>query len=142
MKIFKRNNKQRGFSLVEAVLTVLILAIGFMGSLVVTQNITLNALNSNKNIVGVQLANEKLETIMADKQFRGFSYVDNSHYIIESLTPPYNGYSRSVNIVEVQPADLLTPMTGSGIKKVIVTVVWGSLSHQKTVVTGMVSKYN
>lgn len=132
----------KGFTLLEAVLSVVILGIGFLTTMMLIENISISAINSDRNIVSAQLANEKLETILADKKFRGFSYVDNSHYPAESLTGPYAGYKRKVFVSEVQSGDLFTPMPGSGIKRVLVTVFWGSTPAEQVNVTGMVSKYN
>ena len=139
-KQMRTNNK--GFSLLEAVLTVMILAIGFFSTTVLISNISISAITTDQNIIGTQLANEKVESIIADKKFFGFSYVDNSHYPAETLSGDYLGYRRSVAIAEVQAGDLFTPAAGSGIKKVLVTVSWGDTAAQQVKVTGMVSKYN
>ena len=135
-----RNNN--GFSLLEAVFTVLILSIGFYASLFLTSNILVTAQISDQNIIGTELANNKTELIMADKKFKGYTYVDNTNYTSESLAEPFAGYSRSVSVVEVQGSDLTTPLSGSGLKRVNVTVSWGSEPSQQVTVTSIVSKYN
>jgi type II secretory pathway pseudopilin PulG len=135
-------NDKKGFTLLEAVLAVLILGIGFFSTMLLIENISISTINTDRNIVSTQLANEKIETIIADKKFKGFSYVDNSHYPTETLSGPYTGYKRKVFISEVQPGDLFTPMPGSGIKRVLVTVYWGNTAAEQVTITGMVSKYN
>lgn len=131
-----------GFSLLEAVLAVLILAVGFFSSTLLISSISISAISTDQSIIGTQLASVKVESIVADKQFLGFSYVDNSHYPLEVLMGDYQGYKRIVAIAEVQEGDLLTPLPGSGIKKVLVTVIWGTQPSQQVTVAGMVSKYN
>ena len=138
----KKTKNNRGFSLLEAVLAVMILAVGFFSTTILISNISISAISSDQNIIGTQLANEKVESILADKKFLGFSYVDNSHYPLEILTGDYSGYQRNVSVAEVQPGDLMTPSPGSGIKKISVTVSWGSAAWQQVKVSGMVSKYN
>lgn len=138
----KNIKDKKGFTLLEAVLAVLILGIGFFSSMLLIENISISTINTDRNIVSAQLANEKIETIIADKKFKGFSYVDTANYPMETLAGPYAGYKRKVFVSEVQPGDLFTPMPGSGIKRVLVTVFWGSTAAEQVTITGMVSKYN
>ena len=67
------------------------------------------------------LAIEKMEEIIADRHssLRGYSYLDTANYPDESLS---GGYSRSVTFTEVSSTDLSTEQSGSGYKKISVTV--------------------
>ncbi|MBF0104168.1 MAG: prepilin-type N-terminal cleavage/methylation domain-containing protein [Deltaproteobacteria bacterium] len=134
-----KNN--RGFSLMESLLSVVILSIIVMGGLGVTQGSLSRSVNREMSVVASQLANEKVESILADNQFVGYSYIveDSQTYAAETLTGDFEGYIRIVTITEVSASDLTTPEEGSGIKKVDVVVRWGTEDNQKVMVSTLVA---
>ena len=132
----------RGFTLIEAVLTTVLLGLGLGGSLTLLQTATVSSLENDTRITASQLAHEKIETIIAEKTFRGYAWADNANYPAEILNPPYSSYSRATNITEVDPADLTTPQAGSGIKRVDVTVTWGLENFQSITVSTVVGDYS
>lgn len=136
-KWFKNLAKnQKGFSMIETVLTSMILAVGLVGGLLVFQNASANTLYSDFTTIATQSANEKLEEVMADKEFSGYAIVTEANYPSENLSTPYE-MTRTVSVLEVSASDLVTPDSGSGLKKVDVSVCWGdcSSSHTATVST-------
>lgn len=133
---------KRGFALIENILASTILATGLLAGLVTMQNASINTLNGDMNTIATQLASEKLEMILADKQYQGYEYLDGeSTYTNETLSGAYNGYTRSVSITEVDATDLVTPSPGSGIKKVDVHVDWGQKDYQNVTVSTLVADY-
>lgn len=115
---------QKGFTFIESILTTLVLSMGLWGTMALFQNATSHVSTSNWQVIATQLANEKLENIIADKKFQGYNIIDSTNYPNETLNAPYQGVQRNVTIVEVSPADFSTPEPNSGYKLVTVEVVW------------------
>ena len=133
---------QRGFSLIEAVLTITLLAIGFAGGLALFTNSTDNSLLKDYRVIASQLASEKLELIILDKTFQGYDYVDAVNYPDEDLADPYDNFTRTVTVEEVQSADLTTPEANSGYKRVDVQVTWGAETYQTITVSTVLTEYS
>ena len=132
---------QKGFSLMESILTTVVLAFGFMGGMTVLENATANTLQTDFMTISTEYANEKLESIMADKEFIGFNEITEDNYPAEVLDDAYS-LNRSVTVTEVSSSDLETPQSGSGLKKVEVTVSWGSGStNESSTVSTLVANY-
>lgn len=136
---------QMGIALLESILATTLLSIGLTGGLFLMQNATRAGVITDYSIIASQFANEKLETIIADKSLTASKYtgITNSNYPNESIT--YGGiagaFVRKVAITEVSPSDLTTPQTGSGMKKVDVTVEWNNNTAQKILVSTLVAEY-
>lgn len=139
--LLKKLRSNKGFSLLEGVLSTALIGMLMTGATLVMQNSTLNTMNGDMNTIATQLANEKLENIIADKEFLGYAHLDQStNYPDETMSGVYQGYERSVDIYEVDPADLTTPMIGSGIKRVEVKVIWGTEAYQKVKISTVFSE--
>ena len=132
---------QRGFSILENMLSMVIVAAGLVGGMVTLQNASLNSMHSDRGSIATQLANEKIETILADKQFNGYDTLTNLAYGSESFSGELGGFTRSVNIYEVSADDLTTPTEGSGLKRVEVIVNWEDQNEQQIHVSTLVSSY-
>ena len=136
---------QMGIALLESILATTLLSIGLTGGLFLMQNATRTSVSTDYNVIASQFANEKLETIIADKALTATKYagVINANYPNESIT--YGGISgafvRKVVITEVNTSDLTTTQAGSGMKKVDVTVEWNNNSAQKILVSTLVTDY-
>lgn len=138
-QILKHNG---GFSLLETILTTTILGVGLIAGMITLQNATLNTMNGDMTTVATQLANEKIDLIMADKQYLGFSHLDaDDNYPTEELSGAYAGFTRNVIIVEVNKDDLSTPEANTGVKKIHVSVGWGNKPEQTVHVSTLVADY-
>lgn len=137
----KKILNQKGFTILESILTTALVAVGLMGGMLTMQNATLNTVNGDMNTVATQLASEKVDVIMADKSYNGYEFVSAENYPTEDLTAPYN-MDRTVTVTEVNAEDLNTPEIGSGVKKVAVTVSWGEKDNQSVTMISLVSNYN
>jgi type II secretory pathway pseudopilin PulG len=134
------NNK--AFTLIETILTTLLLGIGLMGSLSLLQSSTATSFENNARVTGSQLAQEKLEAVIADKTFKGYSAINTASYPAELPLPtPYNKYNRTTTVTEVSGSDLQTAQAGSGFKKVDVAVSWGNQGYETVTVSTLVSNY-
>ncbi|MDO8518977.1 MAG: prepilin-type N-terminal cleavage/methylation domain-containing protein [Deltaproteobacteria bacterium] len=132
---------KKGFSLIEAILTITLLSLGLAGGLTLFQNSTDNSLMKDNRVIASQLASEKLESIILDKTFQGYDFIDETNYPDEDLADPFDAFSRSVIIEEVQAADLTTPEVGSGYKRIDVQVTWGVEGYQTITVSTVLTDY-
>lgn len=139
-KMLKRLRQTQGFTILESILAATILSVGLMGGMMVMQNSLVNTVNGDMNTVATQLAAEKVDSILADSQYRGYDYLEaDTNYPLESLTGNYSGFKRTVSITEVNSEDLSTPEEGSGIKQVVVTVNWGAHDSQQIAMCTLVA---
>ena len=130
----------KGFSLLEAVLAMTILAIGLVTGLSVLSNVVATSVDQEIHIIASQKASEQIEIILADRQFRGYDYVTTNNYHAEVLSGSYN-LTKNVTITEVSSSDLVTPQINSGAKKVDVQVSWGTGAYQQVLLTTLVVDY-
>lgn len=126
----ERKKNQKGFTLIETVLSILVLSIAMGGTLLLFQNATSHSVDSDYRVIAAQLANEKIESIIADKALQGYDSIIEGNYPDETLTGAFNGIQRIVTITEVDPNDLNTAQADSGYKRVRVTVTWGGGAAQ------------
>lgn len=134
----KKIRDQKGFSLLENMLAATILAFALLGGMTVMQNATANTVNGDLGTIATEHANEKIEMVIADKTYSGYDYLDTDNYPVEEDVGIYE-MTRTVTITEVDPDDLTTSMEGSGVKKVEVSVVWGSAAYQTVSISTLVS---
>ncbi len=142
MKLFvKKLHNQKGFTFIEAILTSVLLAFGLTGGYAMMQNSINYSMGNDYLVMGSQLANEKLQMVIADKTFESYSDVIQDNYTQESLSGAYQGFTRTTTVTEVDPADLTTPQADSGYKKVEVTVSWGNNSGERVQVSTMLADH-
>lgn len=130
---------QKGFTILENIMATVILGVGLLGGMMTMQNATLNTVRHDMATLATLLANEKIESILADNSLMGYDQVDSGSYPAENLQQAY-GMSRQVEVIEVSQDDLETEEEGSGLKKIAVTVSWGNSASQRVVVTTLVAQ--
>lgn len=135
-------HNEGGFTLIEAILTVVLLSFGLVGGLTLFRNVTDNSLSKNNQVIASALAGEKLESILLDKTAQGYGFILQANYPDEQMAAPNQTFTRSVTIQEVQAADLTTPQVGSGYKRIDVQVTWGVQNFQTITVSTVVSNYS
>jgi type II secretory pathway pseudopilin PulG len=127
LKWFKNN---KGISLIESTLAIVIVSTALLAGLSLLQGNVIASVQYEKTTIASHLANEKLEGILADKEFLGYSYATNtSNYPTEILSDDFTGFTREVIITEVDATDLTTPQTGSGLNKIDIVVTWSNNSQ-------------
>lgn len=129
---------QRGFGLLEVVLSTMILSVGLLGGFMVIQNATARSVQGDMNTLATGLANDKMEDVLADKEFKGYGYLEAENYPAEDLD---HGFTRIVDVVEVDPQDLQTPVSGSGLKRIEVTVDWGDEAAETVKISTLLTDY-
>jgi len=104
------NNK--GFSLIEILVAIIILSIGFLGTILLTTGIIRGNQVSNKVTTATTLAKNKMEDI------NRLGYSNTVSETRAFLSSPYNNYERKVTVVDNSPATKM--------KTVTVEVYWES----------------
>ncbi|MDP2600613.1 MAG: prepilin-type N-terminal cleavage/methylation domain-containing protein [Deltaproteobacteria bacterium] len=118
--------RTKGFTLIEVIITLSVLAGGVMGVLTLYQRNIEQAARMEQTLIATQLAQEKLEQIIHDKKYQNYAYINTTNYpaLPEDMgLQGFNGYTRTTTITEVSAANLTTPQNGTGYKKITVTVL-------------------
>ncbi|MDX2115855.1 MAG: prepilin-type N-terminal cleavage/methylation domain-containing protein [Planctomycetota bacterium] len=118
-----RERTRRGFTLVETIAVLVVLAVFVPPALLAVRDSAVRSVSATLVSRARWLATEKLEDIIADRHSttRGYAYVDESSYPDEPAVADSPQFSRSVSVVETG-ADLLS--AGAGYKRIAVTVSW------------------
>lgn len=120
--------KTKGFTLIEVILVIVVLAIAIPGLISAVSFMTARQVNTVGATIAADLAQEKMEEIMGDRMnaARGYAYVVNANYAAETpMAAPFGNYNRTVNIICVTAADLnplVPPACPTDFKRIQVTV--------------------
>jgi len=137
-----RTEKNKGgFTLIEIVITLVVLSIAALGVLSV---FTVGISRSTDPLIlnqATQLAQEKMDSIVGDRQALGFSAITTAAYPAEAAVTGFPNYSRSVNVICVAPADLNADAgCPQNYKQVTVTVSWNA-GAETVAVTGLFANF-
>lgn len=128
----------QGFTLVELVLTLTLISVGLFGLLTTFEAANRGAIQGQVHQAAIYLGQERLESITADKRFRGYGFIVAGNYPpTENVPVGTHRYTRILSIREVSGADLSTTMEDSGYKRIDVTVSWG-VGIQNQIVLSMI----
>lgn len=110
--------------MIEAVLTLTLLAGGVMGILTLFHRNVSEANEMENTLTATYLAQERIEQIIQDKEYRLYNYIVTANYAAtENLaTQGFPGFTRTTSIFEVSPNNLSTPQNGTNYKRITVTV--------------------
>ncbi len=111
--------------MIELVFTIVLVALAFPPLLNVFVHTGRSSARPDLQVAAMNLAREKMEILAADKftPARGYAYLTAANYPDET---PVTGFlfNRSVAFTDVASSDLSTAQSGSGYRKVVVTVSW------------------
>lgn len=121
---------EKGFSLIELVIVIVILGIASVGLMTVFSTGTKKSADPLLENQALQLAQEKLDIVIADRMnaARGFAYITGASYPAENAAAlGFPGFSRATTVFCVTAAALntssgLAPPCASGYTHVTVTV--------------------
>jgi len=133
--------KSRGFTIIELLLTIIIISVGLMGIMALFENATRGAGQADLNIIASTLARDKLEQVVSDKVAYGYANLNDTNYPDETFSSEFSPYSRNTAITEVAGNDLVTPEVGSGYKRVDVTVWWGAGGADRVIIPTVLADY-
>lgn len=118
-----KHHRQRAFTLIEAIISIVVLSISVPPMFWAIRQAHINRVNPEMISRARWLATEKIETIIADRHSstRGYTYLVTGNYPAESSITGFPGFTRSVSFTETT-VNLST--AGTGYMKVTVTVGW------------------
>jgi prepilin-type N-terminal cleavage/methylation domain-containing protein len=129
--------KARGFTLIEAVLVMIVVSIAFLGFGYLFGNLDQEALKADLTVLATKLAKEKVEEIFQEKADSGYAGITS-----ESAATVNSGswaFTRSIQVGYVNPADLSNAVSDTGYKKVTVDVAWGGGIGESISITTLVT---
>jgi prepilin-type N-terminal cleavage/methylation domain-containing protein len=131
---------QRGFSLIELVFVIVVLFGSIVAFLSVSGEAGERVADNNDKAKAVQLAQEKIEQIIADRRNpdRDYSYIATANYSSETLSSPFSGFTRTTTITDAS-SNAACPSATLGCKLVVVNVVKSSVTLAS--VTLMIGNY-
>jgi len=138
----RKDTTRRGFTLIEAILAVIVLSIAMPAMLWSIRDSTRRRADPILLSRARWLAAEKLEDCIADAHSatRGYAYVINANYAAEAPVSGFTGMNRSVSVVETAPQFV----AGTGWKTVTVTVAYtdGQGASRSLALTTVVTSYS
>lgn len=119
----KNSAAHRGFTLIEAIIAIVILSVAMPSMLWAIRDAQTQRASPVLLARARWLASEKLEDIIADRHSttRGYTYVKGTNYPAEATVAGFPGFSRSVQVTET---DASLKNAGTGYKLVTVHVAW------------------
>lgn len=136
MKRLLRRNRA-GFTLIEAILVMIVIGIAYFGFGYLFGNVTQQALDADLTVVAAKLAREKMDEIAQTKADAGYvSVVDESPAAVSSGSWTF---TRSVDTTYVNPADFSNAVSDTGYKRVDITVSWGAGVGEAVTLTTLVT---
>jgi prepilin-type N-terminal cleavage/methylation domain-containing protein len=139
----------RGFTLVETVLTLAIVAAGLIGLIYAFGNLSAQSIVIDQTIVATNLAHETRETIIAQRDCNeagcGYSAtlasINTTNTYDANPVPGFPGYAIDTSALEVDPDsdggtdDFLDAKPGSGYARVTTQVSWNGGANSINVET-------
>lgn len=135
--MMKRQMGRKGFSLIEALLVMIVIAIAFFGFGFLYGNITQQALTVDLTLVATKLAREKLDQTIQLKADSGYSAVTTQ--ASEAVTSGSYSFTRRVEVDYLSPDDFSAAAYDTSYKRVRVVVSWGEAAGESVTLTTMVT---
>jgi prepilin-type N-terminal cleavage/methylation domain-containing protein len=121
-------NRQRGFTLLELVLVILVIAVASVPLFGLFTQATASLLDNERIQTAAQLAQERAESILALRRSQNFAAVGLGT-VTDTLSANYSAYTRTVSVSQppTGPGCALHPVTGvsAACKEVVVNVAQG-----------------
>lgn len=136
-----KRGASRGFTLIELILTVVVISVGLTGIMVIFENVTRGVTEADNVVVAGNLVREKLEQIVMAKWYSGYAAIVQASYPSETFTGDLSKFTRSTTVQEVSKTDFSTAEVDSGYKRVAVTVTWGARPHQTITIPTILASY-
>ncbi len=132
--------KTRGFTLLEIIMAIVVLGI-FAPAIIFAITAPLaQSTWDDKQVKATMLVQERMEDVFAAKANNalslGYPSIIAANYPAETPVSGFTGFDRTTTITEVAGSDLSTASSGSGFKKVQVSVTWTGGTASATTVLG------
>jgi prepilin-type N-terminal cleavage/methylation domain-containing protein len=94
------NINNQGFTLIELVMVIVIACVGMFPLISMFANATANSVQPELATKAVFLAQERIETVLADYRYtgRGYDYIVAANYPAEASIPGFPGFSAGVSV--------------------------------------------
>jgi prepilin-type N-terminal cleavage/methylation domain-containing protein len=137
-----RGRRTRGFTLIEAIVAIVILSVGVPGLVMALADSHRKRVDPVMATRARMLASERLEQVIADRlsATRGYSYVTGANYPSESSITGFPGFSRTTTVTETG-VSLSGGGTGYKIVQVTVTYTDGRGANRSVAVSTVVANY-
>ena len=123
----------RGFSLVELIAIIVLLAVGLVSLLQVFGTATRSIGNNVDGQLGAQLTQEGAERVLTDRRTRGYSYMAAANYPAEAPVAGFPNYTRTTTFTPLA----VPPCATASCQQVVVSVTRaGQLVGQVTLMVG------
>lgn len=125
----------QGFSLIELIAIIVLLAVGLVSLLQVFGTATRSIGNNVDGLLGAQLTQERAERVLVDRRVRGYAYVTTpGTYPAEAAIAGFPNYARTTVFTALAVAPCAP---GGTCQQVVVTVTRaGQLAGQVTLMVG------
>jgi Tfp pilus assembly protein PilV len=131
-----RRNNQRGISMIESILAMVVLSLGFWGSYALITQAMESGIRQDARLIATQLASREMEKQLLKKHQQGFDELVLGTTPEAALEAPYQIYKQSLKISNYPEGS-----TANDFKKLDVTVRWGDEGGNKVTLTTLVSQY-
>lgn len=129
-------SKNGAFTLIEAMLVMVIVAITFLGFGYLFGNISQSSITEDITIVAIKLARDKMDEVIAHKADGGYDVIASEGQT--AITVGSWPFERQTAVTYINPTTFVTSGSDTGYKKVVVGVSWGVLPGQSVALTTLV----
>jgi type II secretory pathway pseudopilin PulG len=113
-----------GYTLIELLLVIIFLGIALVAIMDMMSSSMLSSVKSQILITATNLANEKMEQIIADKNNKGYNFIVASNYPDEINANGQQGYNRYVTITDYSTyKEVQVRVTHANIEDLILTTL-------------------
>lgn len=113
-----------GYTLIELLLVIVFLGIALVAIMDMMSSSMLSSVKSQILITATNLANEKMEQIIADKNNKGYNFIVASNYSDEINANGQQGYNRYVTITDYSTyKEVQVRITHANIEDLILTTL-------------------
>ena len=143
-------SNDRGFSLIELIITIIVISVGVLGLIGALSFTTSRSISAELMTTTTLLAQERMEELIGDKRSGGYgtASLDIGTTTDPAFAGPYADYTRTVEICYVD-SDLLNPdcdpappNVDTGYKRMTITVVNNKMQAESNVaIVSLVTDY-
>jgi len=126
---------QKGFTLIEAVLSMALIGVGLIGMMYAFQGASQSSITADQTVVATYLAQETLERVLSQRDADGYNTTRTSIQNNNYNQSPVNGfpnYNITTTVLEVDPDDddnvddFLDALPASGCARITTTITWNN----------------
>lgn len=117
-----RNKWCHGFTLIETILTLLIIGIGLFGIMTLFQNMSFQMYHADLQVIAADFAQQKVEQLVAQKAFNGYNTIVSQPN--EAVTSGPHTFTRTTLVEFINPSTMALSVVDTGYKRITIQVSW------------------